>query len=592
MKRTPSYSAQGASALGRLCVWAFWLGWFWLGNVVDRVCFSELRRGKTRRERAAGRLRRAFEHIGGTAIKIGQQAAMRLDLLPFEYCNELAKMLDDVPPFRTDQAVATIERATQRPIHELFEAFDPNPVGSASVSCVYHAVRLDGRDVAVKVRRPGIGPLFLADCRALGLLLNAAEALSLLRPGLTKNVVVEFRDMLVDELDFVKEARNAELFRRRAKKSRMRFVSVPRTHFDCSNEEVLVTDFVKGIWLTEFLSAVECKDAELLAHFERLNIVPRRVAERLIEVNHFTIAESILFHSDPHPANIVVFPDSKLTFIDFGACGSYTEKERVAWRRLLDAQSREDVGEMVQCALAILEPLPPIDIDEFTKKLEIVFWQDLYAFRSKHAEWWERTSAHIWISFLGLANEYSIPMNLNTLRMIRSTLLYDTIAARLYKKIDVYSLYQRYLRKAGARAKKRLVKRADKTLIEGPPKPFWLRVEQLSQLVEKAFYVAQRTLDAPPFRFALQVAKVGYMVQLAVRTVLSTLVAATVLVGVRLIQRSRVFGSSETVLDYGIQKAFDDLQGSVLFWGLVVLIVVINFRKMSLRLQDRQASEL
>ena len=71
-------------------------------------------------------------------------------------------------------------------------------------------------------------------------------------------------------------------------------------------------------------------------------------------------------------------------------------------------------------ALAVLDPLPPIDIDEFSKRLEVIFWQDLYAFKSKHAEWWERTSAKIWIGFLALAREYGPMLALSGLVVLAS----------------------------------------------------------------------------------------------------------------------------------------------------------------------------
>jgi predicted unusual protein kinase regulating ubiquinone biosynthesis (AarF/ABC1/UbiB family) len=586
MRRSVSFPIRRFGAARRVAVWLWSLGLLLFAAFRDRTFLPEVWRGQSRRRRAAVRLRRALERMGGTAIKIGQQAAMRLDILSYEYCDELSKMLDKVPAFPAAEAITAIEVAMGRPLYEVFEAFDPNPIGSASVSCVYQARRKDGRAVAVKVRRPGIGMLFMADCRALELILGALEALSLLRPGLSKNLIVEFRNMLLGELDFVREARNAEIFRRRTRKSGMHFVTAPKVHFDCSNEAVLVTDFVNGIWLSEVLSAVERKDPELLALFERLNIVPKRVAQRLMEVNFFTTAESILFHADPHPANIVVLPDSKLVFIDFGACGAYTEKERVSWRRLFDAQAREDVGEMVQCAIAILEPLPPLDVEEFARKLELVFWQDLYSFRSKHSEWWERTSAHIWLSFLTLTSEYEIPMNLNTLQMIRSTLLYDTIAARLYSKIDAYERYQRYLNKAGTRAHQRVQRRVERTLFEGPPPPFWLRLEQFTRMAEKAIYVVQRTLDDPPYKLAAQFAKTVYAVQVTVTAIVYIAVSGVALIALRLV-RGALSGKGEEVAGVGFVGMLRELGDSRLFWVIVGLAIVINFRKLNFRLLDK-----
>src|SRR4029077_17002851 len=126
-------------------------------------------------ERRAMRLRRMFERMGGTAVKIAQQMAMRIDLVPYAYAFELTKLLEKVPAFPVDAAIKMIERTTGRPLHEDFVSLDPVPIGSASVACVFQGVLHNGERVAVKVRRPGIGVLFMADCRALIWVTNVLE---------------------------------------------------------------------------------------------------------------------------------------------------------------------------------------------------------------------------------------------------------------------------------------------------------------------------------------------------------------------------------------------------------------------------------
>src|SRR5262249_45122090 len=144
--------------------------------------------------------------------------SLRADLLPYAYCAELSKMLDRVKAFPTPQAVAIIERSLGRPLNAIFAVFDPTPIGSASLACVYQATLLSGERVAVKVRRPGIGPLLAADLRALDWLLIIAETLTFIKPGLTTNFRHDLRKMLLGELNFRAEARYQEMFRLRAEK--------------------------------------------------------------------------------------------------------------------------------------------------------------------------------------------------------------------------------------------------------------------------------------------------------------------------------------------------------------------------------------
>lgn len=530
--RRPTWKARPHQVVWRLLVYSsVAIRWF-TGNAIDIL----LRRDHI--DRRAVRLRECIEAVGGAAIKLGQQMAMRIDLIPYEYAVEMSKMLDRMPAFPFAQAKATLERRLGKPLDELFDTLDPVPIGSASVACVYQAYLKTGERVAVKVRRPGIAQIFVTDCAALAMVLKTLEFFTFLRPGLSKNFIHEFRTMLLDESDFSDEGRNTELFRRRVEKH-LKHISAPRVFPEFSSEETLVTEFVAGIWLRELIVAVENKDEAALAALGEHGIYPERVARRLLRANHYGMFENLLYHADPHPSNVVVQKNSRVVFIDFGSCGAYTTRERLNWRQLVYYHNQEDIGRMVQAALAILEPLPPVDIDEFAKRIEMVFWQDLYAFKSRHAAWWERTSARIWVNFLALAREYGIPLNLNTLRMIRSTLLYETIAARLYPKISNYREYRRYSEGAGGRARKRVRSRVHRWLHQGPSDPEYLQIEQLFDMGNRFMYLTQRFLDAPPFRFSMLVHKAVFAISVVTRGALTagfaTLAAGGVLWGYRVL---------------------------------------------------------
>jgi ubiquinone biosynthesis protein len=500
------YSASALQVVARLFAW--------MGPglaLVAGLVWDFLRR-RAAPERRAVRIRKAIERVGGTFIKIGQQMAVRVDLLPMVYCDELAKMLDQVPPFQLDYAVARIEAATGRPLLETFAVFDPVPIGSASVACVYQAILNNGDHVAVKVRRPDIGRIFASDLRALQWIVAFAEFLTITRPGLMRHAHHELRSMLMEELDFRREARYTDLFRRRAIKRKHRFLHAPHVHFALSNDEVLVTEFIEGVPLGAVVAAVEGSDDDARRRLAELDIDPRLVARRLIWASNFGIHESLLFHADPHPANVIVRPRSELVFIDFGSCGTYMKRERELLARVQYAQNQQDVAGMVRASIALMEPLPPIDSAELEKRAEYAWWQALLATKARGVEWWERTSAGIWISFLQVTREYEIPLNLNTLRMIRATLLYDTLAARLDPQIDIFKIYRRFARARDRRDRKRARRRFFRAVRRFRSDDIFLFLERARASGVELVQTMEDLLDSTRYRFAAMTSKSTYAV--------------------------------------------------------------------------------
>ncbi len=493
-------------SVGRLFAWLYAAWRFGTGVLLDR-----LRRRDSPAARAR-RLRETLQDLGPTFIKLGQQLSLRLDLLPYVYARELEQLLDRVPYMPIRAAVREIEEAAGAPLREVFAYFDPEPIGSASLSCVYQGRLKSGERVAVKVRRPHVAAALAADLRALGWLLKALEQ-AFLAPGMSRNFLDDLRTMLFAELDYILEARFNEIFRRDAAKH-IKFATAPHIYFELSNRRVMVAELVSGILLSDVLAAVEQKDEKTLAALAAQGIRPKKVAWRLTWVTRYGGFEGLFFHADLHPANVLVQADSKLVLIDFGSCSTFSEQNRVVWRRIFRAHHHRDVGSMASAAVALLEPLPPIDVHAFTTRVEALFWDEMYALRSKHAEWWERTTANLWIGYLALAREFELPVPLNIVRMIRASMLVDTIAARLNPKVDHYEDFYRYAKGAGRRSRRRLFRQARRVL---SPRTFG-RVEELLASGGKLLFRLQRFADANPFRLLAMIGKAAYGMLLLLKT--------------------------------------------------------------------------
>ena len=507
--------------IGRLFLWLWAIIQFYFGNLLDVL----QRRSSV--ERRAARLRAVFEDLGGSFLKLAQQLSIRVDMLPYAYCAELSKMLDRVPAFPTSEAIAMIERNLGQPLGDVFDVFDPEPIGSASLACVYQARLKSGERVAVKVRRPGIGPLIAADLRALDWLLVVGETLTIIPPDVGRRFTEDFRTILFNEMNFRAEARYTDLFRRRAAK-RKKDVTAPKVYFQYCSEEVMVSEFVSGVWMWELLAAVDRNDQEFLARVAQIGIEPKALASKLVVIMLRESQEELFFHADPHPANLVIMPNNKVCFIDFGAIGRFSTSTRKIFRELRYHMSKGDIGRIVNTALSLAGPLPPMDVDKVRNEMEKIYSDWVYAMNSRDAEWWEKSTGQAWLRFLEVAREYSLPASYESITYFRTSFSYDSIITRLNRNIDIVKEFETYAREAGKEARER-VKKNMKQRLRGPTDLDYLQMEEMADMVTQFFFQVQRNIETPIIHFKNIVGKIAYVASLVLK--LGYFVAAAIGIG-------------------------------------------------------------
>jgi len=511
--RFVSFEGNWVRSLGCLFSWFRLLVYFTLKLLFDTLL------GRDNPEGRALHLRQAFERNGGTFIKLGLHLSIRFDLMPWTYCNELSRMYDRMEPFPLGKAIATIERSTGKPLTATFSSFDPQPITSTSVACVYQAQLLSGEKVIVKVRRPQIGEQFTALLQAFEWLLSIAEFLTIFRPGFTQGMRNEIRDSLLEELDFVQEARRQDAFRRAASESRKEFFSAPCIHLGLSGEEVVVEEFASGLWLWELLAAVEQGNETVLARARKMNINPKRVAKRLLWVNYWSWSENLFFHANPQPYNIIIGQDSKLYFINFSITGSLSRSKRQALRHNLHAAWRCDTQNMARSILVLMEPLPPIDVIELTQELESYNWQLLYTLVAdpKSLTWQERTSAIQWIGMIQLARKYGISIDMQVLLQMRSTLLCESIAARLHPKIDFVRQFRKFDHYKAEQARRSITDSILDQLEGKTNQQLVIRLDHIANTVQDLFFRTRHLLALPSVNFRALMSKWSYAVYILFR---------------------------------------------------------------------------
>jgi ubiquinone biosynthesis protein len=269
------------------------------------------------------RLRQALEHLGPIFVKFGQVLSTRRDLLPPDIAEELALLQDRVPPFPSEVAVATIERAFRRPLADVFVQFDMEPVASASIAQVHFAtVRLrtgEIKDVAVKVLRPGMLEVINKDLDLMRMMARWVEKVSYdarrLKP---REVVAEFDKYLHDELDLVREAANAAQLRRNM--AGLHLVMIPEMYWDFVHPEVIVMERMAGIPISQADRLVAA------------GVDLRQLARDGVTIFFTQVFRDGFFHADMHPGNIMVSvaPGTfgRYISLDFGIIGTLTEHDK------------------------------------------------------------------------------------------------------------------------------------------------------------------------------------------------------------------------------------------------------------------------
>ncbi len=269
------------------------------------------------------RLRMALEHLGPIFVKFGQVLSTRRDLLPPDVADELAMLQDRVPPFSSEVAIATIERAFGRAIDDIFIQFDREPVASASIAQVHFAVIAgrDGQDreVAVKVLRPNMLGVIDKDLDLMRLMARWLERLSSdgrrLKP---REVVAEFDKYLHDELDLVREAANAAQLRRNM--DGLDLVLIPEMFWDHCHTEVIVMERMKGIPISQIDRLIEA------------GVDIPKLARDGVTIFFTQVFRDGFFHADMHPGNIQVSVEpetfGRYVSLDFGIVGTLTEYDK------------------------------------------------------------------------------------------------------------------------------------------------------------------------------------------------------------------------------------------------------------------------
>ncbi|PUZ69526.1 hypothetical protein GQ55_2G116000 [Panicum hallii var. hallii] len=275
----------------------------------------------------AEKFRETLIRLGPFYIKLGQALSTRPDILPSAYCQELAKLQDQIPPFPTRIALKTIESQLGSRISDLFADISPEPIAAASLGQVYKAHLRSGELVAVKVQRPGMAPLLTLDALLFHMIGGQLKRFAKARKDLLVAVNEIVRHMF-DEIDYVLEGKNAERFATLYShggdtSEGSTSIKVPKVYWNYTRKTILTLEWIDGIKLT---------DAERIS---KANLNRKRMIDEGLYCSLRQLLEEGFFHADPHPGNLVATEGGSLAYFDFGMMGDIPRHYRVGLIQML-----------------------------------------------------------------------------------------------------------------------------------------------------------------------------------------------------------------------------------------------------------------
>ena len=379
------------------------------------------------------KMRLVCEELGPTFIKFGQILSNRPDLVPLELTFELEKLQDNVPPMSKMGAKEVVEFELKDTVENLFAWFDLVPFASASMAQVHKVTLHSGKRVALKVQRIGIFDVIIEDIKVMykiaEVLENRIPSIKSFDPiGLVKN----FENTILKELDFINESINVERFYNNLEidEGNDHYSLAPKVYHEFTTSKVLALEFISGIKID--------KINELQANGFDTKIIAYRLA-----VSYYKqIFEYGFFHADPHPGNLLVLPNGKIGYLDFGMMGSMLPRDIAIFGKLFIAVTNKDVNEIIKALqkLSNNTVIPNMrslefDINEFLEK---------YYVRTVH----ENEMSTILLELKDIIMNHGLKVPTYFFLFVRSLVTLEGVINKLDPDFDQFEIVKPYLIKS------------------------------------------------------------------------------------------------------------------------------------------------
>ena len=391
-----------------------------------------------------------LQRLGPTFIKLGQFLALRPDLVPQEYCDELMDLLDQVPPFPWEQARTILTEDLGREPTEVFKFINPRPLAAGSLAQAHLARTRDGQEVAVKIQRPQIRSRVSKDLRRAKVFARLLQMSGFSLIASPQELFQELRTWMMQEIDQKHELENLGRLYRLTGDSP--YEKVPKPYPDLSSSRVLTAEFLSGVPVSEILIALRSGRPEESKRVKNIGVDWKQFAANLVRSTLGQVFRYQFFHADLHPGNLLVLPGNVVGYVDFGLCDELDETVRKEQLRYLAAVYSGDVEEMFKALTEVLIPGDRPDIEGL--RMEFMAETRTWLARSANSgidgvnnrSRMDRSPIAQWMVGIMRATRrhgYKVPIQI--LSMYRALLTAEAVATSLAPELNLRAVGQEFL---------------------------------------------------------------------------------------------------------------------------------------------------
>lgn len=408
-----------------------------------------------------------FQDIGGVFMKFGQILAMRFDILPKEYAISLLNLLDNAPKIDNKKMFSVFKNETGKDIREVFTNLDDIPIATASFAQVYRGI-YKNEAVVIKIQKPNSKKYIKYDLAVFNFFTFIINQFGFLKALSMQDLLAQLKEWLREELDYTIEACNNQTIYDHVKKHKLKNIIIPKVYHNLSTRKIIAQEFLDGFQVNKTINDLIKNPEKTKKELENKNINTLQIANLFI---HDIMRQYFIdgfFHADPHPANLIIFPNNKIGFIDFGIIGKIENNNHGMLKfiygsanlnanlatkgivEFIESYIKKELGETLSKNKFknIFDIVLNFIEEQLAKDLKLIINDWHFYTNNKEADLKQRSSAVTFLKVVKEIEKYNMKFPHDIIAFIRTLLIIDMVCLKLSPDFNmvkaVNSFFEQY----------------------------------------------------------------------------------------------------------------------------------------------------